>query len=107
MKKLGNTEILNEIRRTAKQVSPEDSTIMLFGSRARGDNHDNSDWDILILLNKKKVELKDYDDIVYPLRVKGWELNEIINTILFTKAEWQEKSFTPFHKNVEEEGIIL
>lgn len=100
-------EILFEITKKAKQVTPKGSTIILFGSRARGDNRKDSDWDILILLDKKRVELQDYDDIAYPLREKGWDLNEVINTILFTKAEWEAKNFTPFHKNVEQEGIVL
>ena len=30
--------------------------VILFGSQARGDAKEDSDWDILILLNKDKVE---------------------------------------------------
>ena len=40
--------------------------VILFGPQARGDAREDSDWDILILLNKDKVELDDHDYISYP-----------------------------------------
>ncbi len=80
---------------------------ILFGSRARGDAGNNSDWDILILISKEKVTLQDIDAILYPIREFGWDINEIINPILFTEQEWQAKAFTPFFKNVTNEGIYL
>ena len=80
---------------------------MLFGSRARGDARPDSDWDILVLLDKESITLDDMDNITYPIRELGWNLNEIINPIMYTKKEWQAKSFTPFYKNVTKEGIEL
>ena len=59
-------EIIHSIRETARQVMPSGSRVILFGSQARGDAHHESDWDILILLNKDKVELDDHDYISYP-----------------------------------------
>lgn len=80
---------------------------ILFGSRARGDARPDSDWDILVLLDKERITLNDMDNITYPIRELGWNLNEIINPIMFTEKEWQAKSFTPFYKNVTKEGIAL
>ena len=54
-------EIIHSIRETARQVMPSGSRVILFGSQARGDAHHESDWDILILLNKDKVELDDHE----------------------------------------------
>ena len=59
-------EIIHSIRETVRQVMPSGSRVILFGSQARGDAHHESDWDILILLNKDKVELDDHDYISYP-----------------------------------------
>ena len=81
--------------------------MLLFGSRARGDARPDSDWDILVLLDKERITLDDMDNITYPIRELGWNLNEIINPIMYTKKEWQAKSFTPFYKNVTKEGIEL
>ena len=77
------------------------------GSRARGDARLDSDWDILVLLDKECITLEDMDNITYPIRELGWNLNEMINPIMFTEKEWKAKSFTPFYKNVTKEGITL
>lgn len=79
----------------------------LFGSRARGSAHSGSDWDILIILDKEVLETKDYDEITYPLSALGWEENQIISPIMYTKSEWEGQSFTPFFKNVEREKTML
>lgn len=39
----------------------------MFGSQARGDVYDESDWDILILLDKEKITSADFDTYAYPL----------------------------------------
>lgn len=99
--------VLNQIARMAKAVTPEGSVIMLFGSRARRDNRPDSDWDILILLDKDKISLQDIDEVAYPIRELGWDIEEDINPILFTKKEWDGNSATPFHHEVVRDGIVL
>jgi len=102
-----NEKIIQAIRHKVKEIMPDDSTVILYGSQARGDAHDGSDWDVLILLSKDRVQLDDYDVYSYPLREMGWELGEDINPILYTKKNWEKESYTPFYKNVTEEGIVL
>jgi predicted nucleotidyltransferase len=50
------TQMINHIKQTAANVLPKGSTLYLYGSRARGDYHDDSDWDLLILLRYRKDE---------------------------------------------------
>ena len=95
---------IQEILQRAHQ--PEARTI-LFGSRARGDARKDSDWDILILLNKDKVTALDRNDISYPIFEMGWDLNEMIHPIMYTAKEWEKKNYTPFYKNVMKEGVAL
>ena len=104
--KASKEEILNRIRTTLRAVAP-DARAVLYGSRARGDAREDSDWDILILIDKERVEGVDYDTIAYPLFELGWELNEDISPILYTEKDWQKHSFTPFHHNVEQDCIRL
>lgn len=99
--------IIRAIKNKANDVVPEGSDIILFGSQARGDAHTGSDWDILILLNKAHVSPRDIDDVAYPLRELGWDFGETINTILFTKNEWQRDTASPFYENVTREGVRL
>ena len=99
--------VLNAIRSTLSQIAPDGTKVVLFGSRARGDARDDSDWDILIILDKTKLEADDYDNISYPLRELGWKLKECINPVMYTLKDWMKYSFSPFYHNVTNEGIIL
>ena len=99
--------IIQAISNKAKALIPEGSEIILFGSQARGDAHKDSDWDILVLLNKPRVMPADIDEVAYPLRELGWDFGETINTILYTKDEWKRGVASPFYENVTREGVRL
>lgn len=90
-----------------RKAHPSMARAILFGSRARGDARVDSDWDILILLDKDRITSDDMDSISYPIRELGWELDEMLNPIMYTSKEWESKSFTPFYKNVMKEGVLL
>ncbi|MDE5677358.1 nucleotidyltransferase domain-containing protein [Phocaeicola sp.] len=99
--------VLQSIRSTLQQIAPAGTKVILFGSQARGDAHTDSDWDILIILDKAKLEVADYDTISYPLRELGWHLQECINPVMYTLKDWMKYSFSPFYHNVDKEGIVL
>ena len=86
------------------KASPSKSQAILFGSRARGDARDDSDWDVLILLDKDRITQSDIDEVSYPIRELGWEIDAMVNPIMYTMKDWKSKSFTPFYKNVMREG---
>ena len=102
-----SSDILNEIKRIAKEVLPKGGQLILFGSRARNEATEDSDWDLLILLDKPKIEHRDYDNVLYPFAALSWDVGELISPIIYTKNEWKKYSFTPFYKNVEQDGIVL
>lgn len=60
-------EILYAIKEVIAQVMPTGARMVLFGSQARNDASEDSDWDILILLDKEKLEEVDHDKYVCPL----------------------------------------
>ena len=102
---MSNDYVISRIKDAAVALIPQGGRAILYGSRARGDARPDSDWDILVLLDKECITLEDMDNITYPIRELGWNLNEMINPIMFTEKEWKAKSFTPFYKNVTKEGI--
>ncbi len=99
--------VLNQIRSVARAAAPQGSMVVLFGSRARGEAKKGSDWDILIVLPKNRLEQSDYDSVSFPFVELGWRLNEKINPIMYTEKEWAANSITPFYDNVVRDGINL
>ena len=100
------SHILSQISTLGKQILPEGSRLYLYGSRARGDARPDSDWDLLILLNKKR-EPNDFDRFAYPFVELGFEYDMAFKPHYYTLEEWEKYSFTPFHHNVEQDKIIL
>jgi predicted nucleotidyltransferase len=84
------------------------ATAILYGSEARGDAKEDSDIDVLILLDKDKISLKDRQEITYPLYDIELKTGVIISPKVFSKKHWESRmSMTPFFQNVMREGIIL
>ena len=106
-KKVLNT--LSKVKKSVKAVFGDKlKKIILYGSYARGDNRDNSDIDLLILIEKDKITLSDEKRIKYPLFDIEFDTGQIISPLLFTKNEWENKhKITPFYENVNKEGIEL
>ena len=95
--------IIGVVNRTAP-----DSEIYLYGSRARQDAKKISVWDILRLLNTKKVSFRfetQFMDEFYDLEV---ETGEIISPLFYTKTDWNENHLiTPLFENIQKEGIRI
>ncbi len=53
--------VIDHIQQIAKTMLPKGSELYLYGSRARGDFHEDSDWDLLLLLDKPSLENDDFD----------------------------------------------
>ena len=99
--------VINSIKDVAKTTLPANSRLWLYGSRARNEAHKGSDWDLLILLDKPQIEEKDYDEVSFPFTLLGWNIGELISPQMYTKKGWEEISYLPFHKNVEQDKIVL
>ena len=102
-----DSNILSQIQTLGKKVLPKGSSVLLYGSRARGDNREDSDYDLVVLVDKDKQQLQDFTDYAYPFMEMGWDLGAEINPMLYTRKEWSERHFTPFYKNVEHDKIVL
>ena len=100
-----NTQILENIRTLKRQILPNDRMI-LFGSQARGDARPDSDWDLLVLLNKAKKEFEDEDIYGYPFAELGLKYDTYISAKVFSIKDWETHP-SIFRYNVEREGIEI
>ena len=98
---------LTRIKQTAISTIPKGGRAILYGSRARGDARKDSDWDILIILDKDILDQSDYDNVSYPFVLLGCDLGQEINPIMYTTKEWESSRITPFYENVTRDGIVL
>ena len=102
-----NTQVFEQIRQIKRQIMPNEKVI-LFGSQARGDAREDSDWDLLILLNKDKRNFdEDYDKYVYPFTKMGWNYGTHICPQIYTTTEWERQKPSLFCKFVEQDGIEI
>ena len=94
------------IRRSIRKIDPN-AEVILFGSRARGDEQNDSDWDILILTDYPvdlQIERK-FRDTLYDLEL---ETGESFSVFAYSKKDWITKQrISPFYHNVTREGIRL
>ena len=102
-----NEDVLYSVKACLREIMPSDSRVILFGSRARGDARHDSDWDILMLIDKSRVTNEDFDAYAFPLIELGWRLGADISPVLYTYKDWEKRHFTPFFHNVEEEGVEI
>ncbi len=99
-------EILELIRNTIREVEPE-AQIILYGSRARGDAREDSDWDVLTIIDKPRLTLKERSNIQYPVWDKGLAIGQEINVFPYTRRQWEQAPPSLFKYNVMKEGIAL
>ena len=104
---MAENDIIQEIKRLAHRILPEGAEAILFGSRARGDARQDSDWDLLILIDGVRATDSDFKRYAYPFVDYGWAVGEQINPVIYSYSDWQKRSITPFYKNVQSEGISL
>lgn len=101
-------DIVNRIALEMKQFAPESETI-LYGSEARGDAREESDFDILILLpdsydtNQYIQRRSEISGHLYELSLN---LGVEISPLIIPKKIWNSRK-TPFTINVNKEGIRI
>jgi len=98
------------LRRIKSGIAGKDANaeIYLYGSRARGDNRKDSDWDILVISSKDKINFDYESDLRDPIIDIELESGEIISLLVYSRSDWHNKrSISPLFANVVKEGIKI
>lgn len=105
--KTADAELLRRCKEAIHTVVP-DADVILYGSRARGDATDDSDYDLLVLTNRSPdmALRKELVSSVYPLEL---ETEAVLTLITHSRDRWNSKLYQamPFRENVDREGVLL
>ena len=82
--------------------------VIFFGSRARGDYHEESDYDFLVLSDWKNIEdLKDKLRIDILEEIE-WKTFEVIQTMVVNKNVWEDDyKVRGIYESIKEDGIAV
>lgn len=101
-------QIINSFTKAIKELYGERlAKVLLYGSYARGDFHENSDIDFLVVLNDESIAVGDEIRYISP---KAHLLTldfEIVISYLPTTLKKLQFSNNPFYRNIRKEGIEL
>lgn len=98
--------LLRDIRTAVVGVDP-DAEVVLFGSRARGDAREDSDWDLLMLPSREiDLKLRDaFNTAIYDVELAYFEA---LSMVFFPLSRWRAgHTPAPLYDNIRREGIWL
>ena len=79
--------------------------VILFGSQARGDAREGSDYDVLVIVDERTPELRD---AVLEIEMEMMDRHDILFAcIIRTEKEWQRTEKFPIGWNIKQEGVGL
>ena len=102
---MNRQELINRVKKSVRSVDPQ-ARVILFGSRARGNYDEKSDWDFLILVSEKADE-----NIKQLIRSKlietELEAEQVVSTVIYSKDQWPKYKITPLYKNISRDGLEI
>jgi predicted nucleotidyltransferase len=102
--------VTSEVVEETKNLLQDDIyKIVLYGSYARGDFDNESDIDILIVLNSNMDKVRQYRKQVSRVASRVGLRNDVEVSLLLRDRETVEKGIQilPFYKNIMSEGVEL
>ena len=102
--------VLRKVKTASEQLYGEKlNRIILYGSYARGDNTNESDIDIMIVLNCNADEIKKLRGLTAEM-VSNISLEQevFLSVLLRDKKHFEDNiDFLPFYQNIKREGVAV
>lgn len=100
-------ELLRRCRELIREVVPG-ATVILYGSRARGDAGPDSDYDLLVLA-PSRVDWRTEHRIIEKLFPLELETGAVFSVLAYSEEEWSSplRRDMPLAQNVRREGIMI
>jgi len=78
---------------------------VLFGSRARGDARDTSDYDLLLVVDRRTPDLRE---AVLDVGVEMLNrYDRLFAALIYTDEEWSEGQHAPLGWNIRHAGVAV
>lgn len=82
--------------------------IVLFGSKARGDDDEESDVDLLVITMRpvSRAERHAISDLLFPIQLR---YGVVLSVLILSRDEWEAGmvSALPIHEEIIEQGVLL
>ena len=95
-------QFVTELRR---QLGSHIRQLVLFGSRARGDEREGADYDMLVVVDHRTSEPR-----AKILNIEGQLMEQygaLVATVLRSEKEWRQTQGFPLAQNIAKEGVTL
>lgn len=103
-------DILLKFSRDVKKVLGDKLTkIILYGSYARGEQRENSDFDIMILTTLADAQIEKIEEKIFDIAF-DYEMKYFVEISVIIKNEEHFNYWLgalPFYDNVNREGVVL
>lgn len=102
-------QLLHKYCEEIKSISEDIKKVILYGSYARGDNREDSDIDVMILVDLKGRSLKEFEDKIFDVT---YDFNEKYDLFIMPVVQDMKhfdrwKNAYMFYYNVDKEGVTI